>query len=144
VPETITIDGSEASAAAIKSYNEEYGTVMALRQVRYLNNMVEQDHRTVKRVVRPMRGFKSCETVQRTLVGIEVLHMLKKGRLVTEEEEPCLTPAEQFCALAASSQAPKGFLHPPVKFATDPPGALMSCDLISLVERIGKSSAPRL
>ncbi len=62
VPETITIDSSEASAAAIKSYNEEYGTVMAIRPVRYLHNMVEQDHRTVKRVVRPMRGFKSCET----------------------------------------------------------------------------------
>ena len=144
MPETITIDGSEASAAAIKSHNEEYGTVMAIRQVRYLNNMVEQDHRAVKRVVHPMRGFKSCETAQRTLAGIELLHMLTKRQLVTEEGEPCLTPAEQFYALAASSQAPQGSLYPPVKCATDPSGALMSCDLISLVERIGKSSAPRL
>lgn len=144
VTETITIDGSEASAAAIKSYNEEYGTVMAIRQVRYLHNLVGQDHRTVKRVVRPMRGFKSCETAQRTLAGIELLRMLKKGQLVTEEGQPCLTPAEQFYALAASSQTPQGSLHPPIEFATDPSGALMSCDLIYLVERIGKSSDPRL
>jgi DDE domain len=128
----------------MKSYNEAYGTVMAIRQVRYLNTMMEHDHRAVKRVVRPRRGFKSSETAQRTLVGIELLHMLTKRQLVTEGGESCLTPAEQFYALAASSQAPQGSLPPAVKFATDPSGALMSCDLISLVERIGKSSVPRL
>jgi transposase-like protein len=54
VPETITIDGREANEAAIKSYNEEHGTNIILRQVKYLNNIVEQDHRGVKRVTRPM------------------------------------------------------------------------------------------
>jgi transposase-like protein len=54
VPETITIDGSEANEAAIKRYNEEHGTHIIIRQVKYLHNMVEQDHRGVKRVTRPM------------------------------------------------------------------------------------------
>jgi DDE domain/Putative cyclase len=74
-PETITIDGSEANAAVIRRYNEAHGAAIAMRQVRYLNNMVEQDHRTVKRLVRPRLGFKSHETAQRTIAGIELLHI---------------------------------------------------------------------
>src|SRR5437870_1452486 len=54
VPEKITIDGSAANEAAIKSYNEEHGTAIVIRQVQYLNNVVEQDHRGVKRITRPM------------------------------------------------------------------------------------------
>src|SRR5262250_813059 len=57
LPETITIDGSDANEAAIKSYNEAHGTAIIIRQVKYLNNIVEQDHRAVKRVTRPMLGF---------------------------------------------------------------------------------------
>src|SRR5919197_4133639 len=68
LPETITIDGSDANEAAIRSYNEEHGTHIAIRQVKYLNNIVEQDHRGVKRVTRPMLGFKSFEEAQDTLV----------------------------------------------------------------------------
>ena len=76
VPEKITIDGSEANASAIRSYNEAHGTAIIIRQVKYLNNVVEQDHRSVKRVTRPMLGFKSFEAAQGTLVGIELMHML--------------------------------------------------------------------
>ena len=76
VPETITIDGSEATAAAIKSYNEEHGTTIVIRQVKSLHNIVEQDHRGVKRVTRPMLGFKSFEAAQLILVGIELMHIL--------------------------------------------------------------------
>ena len=101
VPEKITIDGSEANAAAIRSYNDEHGTSIAIRQVKYLNNIVEQDHRGVKRITRPMLGFKSFEAAQGTLVGIELMHMLKKGQLGVEEGAAGLTPAEQFYALAA-------------------------------------------
>jgi putative transposase len=100
-PETITIDGSEANAAAIRRDNETHGTAIAIRRVRYLNSIVEQDHRVVKRVVRSMLGFKSCKTAQRTLAGIELMHMLKKEQLVAEEREQHLTPAEQFYSLAA-------------------------------------------
>ena len=53
VPEKITIDGSAANAAASRSYNKEHGTTIMIRQVKYLNNIVEQDHRGVKRVTRP-------------------------------------------------------------------------------------------
>jgi putative transposase len=101
MPAKITIDGSEANAAAIRSYNEEHGIAIAIRQVKYLNNVVEQDHRGVKRVARPMLGFKSFETAQGTLAGIELMHMLKKKQLVVEQGKEGLTPAEQFYSLAA-------------------------------------------
>src|SRR6266403_765711 len=52
LPEKITIDGSTANEAAIKSYNEAPGTNIIIRQIKYLNNIVEQDHRSVKRVTR--------------------------------------------------------------------------------------------
>ena len=98
VPEKITIDGSEANAAAIRRYNEEHGTAIIIRQVKYLNNLVEQDHRAVKRVTRPMLGFKAFEAAQNTLVGIELMHMLKKRQMVVEAGDEGLTPAEQFYA----------------------------------------------
>jgi putative transposase len=101
VPDKITIDGSEANAAAIRSYNEEHGTAIIIRQVKYLNNMVEQDHRSVKRVTRPMLGFKSFAAAQAALVGIELMHMLKKGQMVVVEGTEGLTAADQFYALAA-------------------------------------------
>jgi putative transposase len=101
VPEMITIDGSEANAAAIRTYNQAHGTHIAIRQVKYLNNIIEQDHRAVKRITRPMLGFKSFEAAKYTLAGVELMHMLKKGQLVVEEGEEGLTPVEQFYALAA-------------------------------------------
>ena len=100
VPEKITIDGSAANEAAIKSYNEEYGTTIEIRQTKYLNNMVEQDHRGVKRITRPMLGFKSFDAAQSTLVGIELMHMLHKRQLEDGVEQG-LTAAEQFYTLAA-------------------------------------------
>jgi putative transposase len=101
LPETITIDGSDANEAAIKRYNEEHGTAIAIRQVKYLNNVVEQDHRAVKRVTRPMLGFKSFAAAQDTLVGVELMHMIKKKQMVVEKGEEGLTTAEQFYSLAA-------------------------------------------
>src|SRR2546425_11564947 len=101
VPEKITIDGSAANEAAIKSYNEEHGTAIAIRKIKYLNNIVEQDHRGVKRIPSPMLGFKSFDAAQATLVGIELMHMIKKRQLVVEEGNEGRTAAEQFYALAA-------------------------------------------
>src|ERR671937_840999 len=101
VPEKITIDGSEANAAAIKSYNEAHGTAIVIRQVKYLNNIVEQDHRAVKRITRPMLGFKSFEAAQDTLVGIELMHMIKKRQLVVEEGDEGRTAAALCYSLAA-------------------------------------------
>ena len=101
VPEKITIDGSAANEAAIKSYNAEHGTAIAIRKIKYLNNIVEQDHRGVKRVTRPMLGFKAFEAAQGTLVGIELMHMIKKKQLMVEAGDEGRTAAEQFYALAA-------------------------------------------
>jgi putative transposase len=101
VPERITIDGSEANEAAIKRYNEAHGTNIIIRQVKYLNNIIEQDHRGVKRVTRPMLGFKSFEAAQDTLMGIELMHMIKKRQMLVEAGNEGLSIAEQFYALAA-------------------------------------------
>jgi putative transposase len=100
LPEKITIDGSEANAAAIKSYNADHGTSIDIRQTKYLNNIVEQDHRGINRVIRPMLGLKSFEAAQATLTGIELMRMLRKGQLDGDEMEG-LTVAEQFYKLAA-------------------------------------------
>jgi putative transposase len=97
----VPIDGSAANEAAIKSYNAEHGTAIAIRKVKYLNNIVEQDHRGVKRVTRPMLGFKSFEAAQDTLVGIELMHMIKKRQMIMETEDEGLTAAELFYSLAA-------------------------------------------
>src|SRR5882724_5585936 len=101
VPEKITIDGSDANEAAIKSYNEAHGTNIIIRQVKYFNNIVEQDHRAVKRVTRPMLGFQSFDAAQDTLVWIELMHMIKKRQMVVEAGDEGRTAAELFYSLAA-------------------------------------------
>ncbi len=100
VPEKITIDGNEANVAAIRGFNEAHGTAIIIRPVKWLNNIVEPDHRGVKRITRPMLGFKSFDTAQCTLAGIELMHMLRKGQ-IEEGVEQGLTPAQQFYSLAA-------------------------------------------
>jgi len=77
------------------------GTTITIHKIKYLNNIVEQDHRGVKRVTRPMLGFKSFEAAQGTLVGIELMHMIKKKQLVVEAGDEGLTAAEMFYSLAA-------------------------------------------
>src|SRR5437870_9828364 len=69
---------------------------------KYLNNIVEQDHRGVKRVTRPMLGFKAFAAAQDTLVGIELMHMIQKRQLVVKEGDEGLPTAEQFYSLAAN------------------------------------------
>ncbi len=101
VPETITMDGSGANEAAIKSDNEEHGTIMKIRQIQYFNNVVAQDHRAIKHVTRPMLGFKAFEATQATLTGIELMHMIKQKQMVIEARDEGLTAAELFYSLAA-------------------------------------------
>jgi transposase-like protein len=100
LPEKITIDQSGSNTAAIKRYNRSHRAGITIRQCKYLNNIVEQDHRAVKRKGRPMLGFKSFWAARCTLGGIEVMHALRKGQLVTPGPA-AHTPAEQFYALAA-------------------------------------------
>ena len=72
-----------------------------IRQIKYFNNIVEQDHRAVKRVTRPMLGFKSFDAAQETLAGIELMHMIKKKQMMVEAGAEGLTAAELFYSLAA-------------------------------------------
>jgi putative transposase len=97
-PAKITIDQSGANTAAIESYNAAHDTEVEIRQVKYLNNVVEQDHRAIERQVRPMMGFKSFWSAAVTLAGIELLHMIRKGQLRAAGR---LRPANQFYSLAS-------------------------------------------
>ena len=56
---------------------------VGLRQIKYLNNIIEQDYIHIKRIVRPMLGFQSFHTAIKTLKGIEIMHMIKKGQVDT-------------------------------------------------------------
>ena len=79
LPEKITIEGSAAHEAAIKSDHAEHRTSIDIRQVKDVNHLVEPAHRAVKRVTGPMRGFKSFEAAQSTLSGIELMPMDSPG-----------------------------------------------------------------
>jgi putative transposase len=100
LPEKITIDRSGSNTAAITHYNKTHKTAMVLRHSKYLNNLVEQDHRAGKRITGPLLGFKSFWAACCTIAGIEVRHALRKGQLRTTGDA-LQTPAEQFYALAA-------------------------------------------
>jgi len=81
VPEKITIDKSGANTAAIESVKADAGVDILMRQNKYLNNIVEQDHRAIKRITRPMLGFKSFWSARIITAGIETMHMIRKGQL---------------------------------------------------------------
>ena len=85
-PEKITIDKSGANTAAIESRNTEHKAGIEISRVKYLNNIVEQDHPAIRRLVRPMLGFKSFWCAAVTLTAIELMHMIRKGQsLLTGE-----------------------------------------------------------
>jgi transposase-like protein len=99
-PEKITIDKSGANTAAVKGLIDDSGLEIELRQSKYLNNIVEQDHRTIKRRVRPMMGFKSFWAARRILAGIETMHMIRKGQIGCPKGSVTLPAAQQFYSLA--------------------------------------------
>lgn len=72
---------------------------IALRQSKYLNNNVEQDHRVVKRRIRPMLGFKSFSSATKIIAGMETMHMIRKGQLRCPGRNP-LSAAKQSYSLA--------------------------------------------
>ena len=98
-PAKISIDKSGANAAAIESLKGETGVEIEVRQSKYLNNLVEQDHRAVKRITRPMMGFKSFCTASIIIAGIETMHMIKKGQLRSAYGQT-LSAADKFYGLA--------------------------------------------
>lgn len=81
-PELINIDKSGANSSAIKLYNRRNCSRIKIRQCKYLNNIVEQDHRMIKwRIIQGL-GFKEFESAKRTIAGIEIVRMLKKDQLL--------------------------------------------------------------
>ena len=79
VPEKVTMDKSGANKAAMDAINASSEIPIIVRQAKYLNNIVEQDHRAVKRVTKPMLNFKSFQSAKCVLAGIELMHMIRKG-----------------------------------------------------------------
>ena len=81
-PRVVTVDKNPAYPVAFEAVRHE-GLVRPrsnLRQCKYLNNIIEQDHRFIKRRTRPMLGFKRFTTAWRTLRGLEIMHALRKGQ----------------------------------------------------------------
>jgi transposase-like protein len=93
-PETVTMDKSGANLAALQAINAERETPIRVRQVKYLNNIVEQDHRAIKRIVKPMMGFKDFRCARIILAGIQVMHMIRKGQM--RDDGIARNPAELF------------------------------------------------
>jgi putative transposase len=107
LPETVTIDKSGANTAGLKAINLQLATLFMLcgffhqilvRQIKYLNNRVEQDHRFVKKITKPMMGFKAFHSAEATLAGIELHHLLRKKQ---HQNAANLSIFEQFYSLAA-------------------------------------------
>ncbi len=99
VPRSVTIDKSGANTAAVRDLIADSGAAIELRQSKYLNNVVEQDHRAIKRRTRPMMGFKSFPSATRIIAGIETMHMIKNGQLGRPRAKAS-SAASQFYSLA--------------------------------------------
>ena len=98
-PRVVNIDKSGANKSGIRTINRDLLTVrkIKIRQCKYLNNIVEQDHRNIKRRISIDTGFKEFESAKRTLAGIEVVNIIRKGQIVDSRK----TTFKIFCSLAA-------------------------------------------
>lgn len=101
VPDRIDIDKIGANLAGQPCVNiilkfTNSGNTIKIVQIKYLNNIMELDHRFIKRITRPMLGFKALHSADATLAGIETAHMILKGQL----DAIGLTAFQQFGALA--------------------------------------------
>jgi transposase-like protein len=94
-PRVINVDKNTAYPVAMETLKEEetLTETTKLRQVKYLNNVVEQDHRNIKRITRPMMGFKSFNSARRTLKGIEAMNMIRKGQVKGVEQGSSVSQA---------------------------------------------------
>ena len=99
VPEKVAMDKSGANKAAIDAINAGREMPILVSQVKYLNNIVEQDHRAIKRLTRPMLNFKSFRAASSVLAGIELIHMIRKGQFTIDGADP-MSFADQFPTLA--------------------------------------------
>jgi putative transposase len=93
------MDKSGANTAAITRMQDDSGLPVEMRQSKYLNNIVEQDHRAIKRVVRPMLGFESFRCARILIAGIETMQMIRKGQLGNNKDKDS-SATSQFYSLA--------------------------------------------
>ena len=89
VPHKIVIDKSGANLAGAQAVNNILkitgtGKAIEILQVKYLNNILEQDHRFIKRLTKHMLGFKAFHSASATIAGIEVAHMIRKNQFVND------------------------------------------------------------
>ena len=96
-PSVINIDKSGANKEGIKTFNKRNFKNLKWRQCKYLNNIVEQDHRNVKRRIAINTGFKDFESAQRTLAGIEIVNIIRKNQII----DPKSTAYKTFYSLTA-------------------------------------------
>ena len=96
-PDTITVDRSGANLAALEALNAERPTPIKVRQNKYLNNIVEQGPRAIKRIIKPMMGFKDFRCARIILAGIEIMHMIRKEQM--KDDGGDRTVAAQFYSL---------------------------------------------
>ena len=99
MPEKIAIDRSGSNPAAIVSIQADSGLTIVLRLSKYLNNVVEQDHRAIKRVTRPMLGFKTSRCARTIIAGNETMHMIRKGQ-IGDIKDQTSSAANQFYSMA--------------------------------------------
>ncbi len=92
-PGTVAIDKSGSNLAALNAVNAEREMPIKVRQVKYLNNIVEQDHRAIKRRTRPMLGFKEFNCAPVIVSGIELMHMSRKDSCNVLATARCLPPS---------------------------------------------------
>ena len=83
-PAKITIDKSGSNISALNKINEDLSKdqQIEIRQIKYLNNIIEQDHRFIKKRTKPMLGFKSFNSARITITGIENIRMIQKMQII--------------------------------------------------------------
>lgn len=102
VPDRVVIDRSGTNLAGLQAVNVILkfigcGRMIEIRQIKYLNNILEQDHRFIKRVTGPMMGFKAFHSAAAAIAGIETAHMIRKGQIAANGA----TDFQTFAAIAA-------------------------------------------
>ena len=104
-PRTITVDKNAAYPIAAKAMKQsvELWRFAKLRQVKFLNNIVEQDHRRIKRLIRPGLGFKSFMTASRTVAGYEAMAMIRKNQVVNAPANDMRAQREFIAALFSTA-----------------------------------------
>ena len=86
-PDKVTVDKSGSNKAALDSFNKDVAEEekIEIRQIKYLNNICEQDHRFIKKRTRPMLGFKNFHSAKATISGIENIRMIQKGQIIAQK-----------------------------------------------------------